>query len=349
MTVEEIKIRQLTNQYLITPSDKLTVVRDLCGLQSQFFVNAMHALKIRCSNFDAATFKNGLVKNWTIRGTVHVFAEEDLPLFMHCNNGTTYRKNEWSERSFWNQRDGWALTPDRQAYLSGVILDALAQHPLTREELKSACREKGMTAAEESSMFDPWGGGIRELCERGFLNYVVQEEKAFCLSPGFTPLPQEEAELEIARRYFTNIAPATIHDAMYYFHVSAAQIRKWLSQLPVTSVECNGKVFYYIENEKSVDQNIPECIFLAGFDQLMLGYEKKESLYLKPEYLRRIFNLAGIVMPSILLNGEVIGKWKKKNRKLTIELFQTCDQKSISLIKETAASLWTDLSAIEVL
>ena len=35
MTLEEIKIRQLTNQHLIEKADKLTVVKDLCGVQAQ--------------------------------------------------------------------------------------------------------------------------------------------------------------------------------------------------------------------------------------------------------------------------------------------------------------------------
>ena len=52
MTIEEIKIRQLTNQYLIQKSDKETVVRDLCGVQAQFLSNAIHSLKIRCYDFD---------------------------------------------------------------------------------------------------------------------------------------------------------------------------------------------------------------------------------------------------------------------------------------------------------
>ena len=37
MNIEELKIRQLTNQHLLAPSDKITVVRDLCGVQAQFF------------------------------------------------------------------------------------------------------------------------------------------------------------------------------------------------------------------------------------------------------------------------------------------------------------------------
>lgn len=348
MTTEEIKIRQLTNQYLIVPADKLTVVRDLCGIQAQFMSNAIHSLRIRCVDFDEDTVSAGLVKNWTIRGTVHVFAESDLPLFMHCGNGSTYKKNEWNGYTFWNQRDCWTLTPERQTYLSDVVLNALEAGSRTREELKGICRERGMTEPEESNMFDQWGGGIRELCERGFMNYVVQEKKAYCLSPEFQPIPEEQAMLEIARRYFTHMGPATIHDAMYFFHCSAAQVKKWLSQLPVTACESTGKTYYYIENGKSFDYNMPECLFLAGFDQLLLAHEKKESLFLKPEHMRQIFNLAGIVMPPVLLNGEVAGRWKLKSNKLSIELFRSVSAQEKRAICQKADALWNALNKIEI-
>lgn len=347
MTLEEIKLRRLANQYLITHTDKLTVVRDLCGIQAQFMVNAMHSLQIRCSDFDQATVGDGLVKNWSIRGTVHVFAQSDLPLFLHCDDGRNYRNNEWNGASFWNQREKWALTPERQSYLANVILDALADQVLTRDELKLLCRQNGMTPQEEDCMFDPWGGGIRELCERGFLNYVVQEKKAFCLSPEFTPIPEEEAKLVLAERYFTNFGPATIHDAMYFFRVSASQVKKWLSRFPVSVWECEGKTYYYIENGKSCDRDLPECLFLAGFDQLMLGYEKKESLFLKPEHMRGIFNLAGVVMPPLMIRGNVVGKWKKKDGTLRVELFEPVSQDDIALITRKADSLWDGLGKIE--
>ena len=351
MTLEELKLRQLTNQYLITPADKMTVVRDLCGMQAQFMVNAMLSLKIRCTDYDDTTVSDGLVKNWTVRGTVHVFAEDDLALFKHCDNGTNYRNDNWSGYSTWQKIDGtckrcWVLTPEKQRFYAHVILKALETDTYTRDELKQICREAGMTELEESAMFDQWGGGIRDLCERGFMNYVVQEKKAYCLSPMFEPIPEDEANLEIARRYFTNIAPATIHDAMYFFHATAAQVKAWINELPVTSVECGGKTYYYIENGRSYAENIPKCLFLAGFDQLMLGYEKKESLYLAPEHLRAIFNLAGIVMPPVMLDGRVVGKWKKKNRKLTVELFDNVQKSDIAAIKEKAESLWSDLTAV---
>ena len=346
MTPEELKIRQMTNQYLTASADKMTVVRDLCGLQAQLVANALHALRIRCNDFQQETVEFGLVKNWSVRGTVHIFAELDLPLFIHCDNGDSYRKNDWHDPSFWNQRGKWALTPERQAMFSSVILAAVSEKTHTRDELKALCRANGMTAEEESSMFDSWGGGIRELCERGFMHGTVEEKRVYTASPIFCPIPEEEAMLEIARRYFTNMGPATIHDAMYYMGVTQARVKRWLQQLPVESIACNGRTYYFIPNGKSYDCEYPSCIFLAGFDPLMLAYQKKESLYLPQEHLRGIFNLAGMVMPSVLLRGRVVGRWKKKGKHLTVTLFESVCSKDQSLMRDAADRLWSDLDGV---
>ena len=107
----------------------------------------------------------------------------------------------------------------------------------------------------------------------------------------------------------------------------------------------DGKPYFYIDNGLPAGE-LPACLFLAGFDQLMLGYEKTESLFLPREHMRDIFNLAGIVRPAILVNGTVVGWWSLKKRKLKITLFSPADQK---LIFDTATSLWSDLKQIEYL
>ncbi len=340
MTLQELKQIQLYRQHLTNPADKITVVQDLCGVQAQFMGNALHSLKIRCKDYDEEIIGQGLAKNWTVRGTVHVFAESDLPLFIHCNNGKDYHRNEWSGYRFWNQRDCWSLTPERQKFFSEVILDAVKEQPYTREELKEICRAAGMTQPEEDSMFDQWGGGVRELCERGFLNYVVQEKKAFCLSPDFVPIPEEDAKLEICRRYLTHMAPATIYDICYYFKWSQRQARTYLSQLPVKTVSVNGAEYFYLGEIEGDYPEIPKCIFPAGFDQLMLAYEKQKSIYLPAEHLRGIFNLAGIVMPPVLLDGVVCGRWKKTKGKLEVFTFRELTQADKKAITAAADELW---------
>ena len=266
MTVEEIRLRRLSNQHLLEPADMRTVVRDLCGIQAQFFSNAVHSLRIRCRDFSESEMRENLVKNWTVRGTVHVFDKDDARLFIRSAN---YRCNQWTEPYFWNKRDDWGLTPEQQSFFTDVIVDALSDSPRTREELKQICTDEGMTDAEERSMFHPWGGGVREMCERGFMHYIAQDEKVFCLTPEFEPISEEKAMLELARRYFTHFAPATLHDAMYFFGASARKVRGWLEQLPVCKTECGGETYFYIESGRDYSGcTMPECLFLAGFDQL---------------------------------------------------------------------------------
>ena len=215
MERNELVLLRLSNQYLLRAGERMEVLRAMNGLQAQFLSNALHAMRLRCTAYDTAHAADSLVKSWTLRGTMHIFAEADLPLFLHT--GCRYRSRDWTVPSFWNQRPNWALTPKRQAYFSDLIIDALAQGPMTREALKARCRAAGMTQAEEGSVFHPWGGGIRELCERGFLCGTVSEEKAFRLCPAFTPMEEQDALLEQTRRYFTNYGPASVRDAAYYF------------------------------------------------------------------------------------------------------------------------------------
>ncbi len=346
MTPEEIKLRRIVNHHLITPVPVEQAVQDLCGVQAQFLGNAMHALRIRCLDFDETSIADKLMKNWTLRGTAHLFSPMDFPLLIA--SGPHYRSSDWTIPSFWNQRKDWSLNPERQRLFSETILAALSREPCSREKLKEICRAKGMTVEEENSMFHPWGGGVRELCERGFVHYSAQEEKIFCLTPVMEPISKEAAELELARRYFTVYGPSTIHDAMYFFRVSSGKVKAWLSKLPVLSCEYQGMTYFYIENETRYDGTVPPCLFLAGFDQLMLGYEKKESLFLPRAYMRNIFNLAGIVLPPLLLKGNVAGRWHMKNGKLTIEPFRSFFPAEVSSVQNTAETIWPDIRNISM-
>ena len=334
MTLEEIKLRRLAGQHLLAPTDTQTVVKDLCGVQAQFLSHALHSLSIRCTDVNT----DGLVKSWTNRGTMHLFSVDDLPLFLHEGRTHFLRPVDTLEADAY-------IGADRKAYFADLIVDAVAQGIDERESLKAVCEKAGMTESESQSLFDPWGGTIRALCEAGRICHKVQEKKAYQLCPAFEPMSEEPARLELARQYFTHFGPASIKDAAYFFGTTQTKVKSWLKQLPVTETSLDGKSYFYIDNSLPVG-NLPDCLFLAGFDQLMLGYEKTESLFLPKEHMRDIFNLAGIVRPAILVKGTVVGWWNLKNRKLKITLFSPADQK---LIEHAATAMWSDLKQIEYL
>ena len=204
----------------------------------------------------------------------------------------------------------------------------------------------GETEAEAGSMFHPWGGGIRQLCERGFTNCSADGKKQLRAAPLFEPLPESEAKLELVRRYFEYYGPATLRDAAYFFGTSQTEVKKLLPKLPVSVREIDRRMYFSLGAEEP-DCDMPGCVFLAGFDQLMLGYEKRESLFLDPEHLRGIFNLSGVVHPALLIDGKVAGRWGRKGRRLRLEFFGPASGAAKAAAAEAAERLWDDISALE--
>lgn len=329
MDREEIMLRQMKGQHLLQPVEGLQAAGDLCGFQAQYMSNALHALRLRSGSSDST----GLVKSWTLRGTMHIFPERELPLFLHQGRSHYLRPCDTMEA---DEKTG----KERKAYFARLVLDSVAEGIGEREMLRQRCFAAGMTEREEESLFNPWGGMLRALCEEGKLCYKVQEKKEFMFCPPFEPMEEKAARLTLARRYFCHYGPATIKDAAYFFGATQAQVKDWLSELPVSSAVCEGRTYFMLD-EGPVSGSIPDCLFLAGFDPLMLGYQKTESLYLPPEHLRSIFSLSGIVMPALLLRGRVAGRWKRTGKKLAITAFAPLSREDKERIAGSAEALWS--------
>ncbi len=310
MELHERKARILYGQHLTAPAEQLTVCRDLNGIQAQFGSAALHALTIRTAG---PVEPDRLVKSWTVRGTVHLFDPADLPLYLHRGRTHFLRPvDQMVEDEF--------ISLERKQFFARLILERLSHGPQRREALKAACLDAGMTGRESESVFNSWGGTLRYLAETGQITHVVGEEKAFRLCPPFTSMEEPAARLEQTRRYFA-MGPATVKDAAYFFGRPQREVKGWMEQLPLTHCQVEGRDCFYIDDGRTDWPHIPDCLLLAGFDQLLLAYEKSGNPFLPPEYLRGIFNLSGIVMAPILLRGVVAGRGKRSGNRLRLTRF----------------------------
>lgn len=329
MDIAERKARILYGQHLTHKADQSAVCRDLNGIQAQFSAAARHALSIRT---EGGVKEEKLVKSWTIRGTVHLFAPADLPLYLH--EGRTHYLRP-VDRMVADEH----ITLERKRYFADLILERLADGHRLREELKAECFSAGMTGEESESVFNSWGGTLRYLAETGQITHVVGTEKAFQLCPSFEPMGEQDARLEMTRRYFA-MGPATVKDAAYFFGKPQREVKGWMERLPLSCAAVEGKDCFWLDDGRTDWPEIPPCLFLAGFDQLMLSYEKTESIFLPKEYLRDIFNLSGIVMAPVLLRGQVAGRWKEKDGKLTLTPFGRWAEGDRRLVLSAAEELW---------
>lgn len=330
MNREELIAVRLYRQHLTDPADMPTVLRDLNGLQAQFLSHAFHAARIRsASTLSPDTWGQGLIKTWTIRGTMHVFLSEDMPLFLHEGRAHFLRDVDTLETDS-------LLSRERKQFFADAILKKLSEGSMEREQLKAFCASIGMTEEEARSLFDPWGGIVRALAESGRIAYEAQERKTLRLCPPFIPMEEEAARLEILRRYFTHYGPATLQDASYYLGKSQTQVRRWMERLPLNDFSLEGEVFFYAGSLPSAVPETPACLLAAGFDPLLLGYEKKRNPVLPAPYLRNIFSLSGIVMAPVLLQGRIVGRWKRQKNGISISLFETVSRANRELMEQTA-------------
>lgn len=153
MQIDDILLLRMNRQYLFAPAeDELTVLRSLCGLQAQFYGNCLHALRLRCGKApDEDILRTSAAKTWTLRGTLHLIALDDLPLFLYDGRSHFLRPCDTMENDD-------HLSAARKRELAAIILDAAQSGCGGREELRLLCRGHGMTPDEEQNAFDPWGG-----------------------------------------------------------------------------------------------------------------------------------------------------------------------------------------------
>lgn len=194
---------------------------------------------------------------------------------------------------------------------------------MTREELKILCRAEKMTQEEEKQVFNAWGGLFRYMVERGEV-YQEYGAKRFHRLIDFQPLLREKAELEIAQRYFSGFGPVSLADARYYFKENKSTVLKWMKQLDLKTVEVAGEERFYLGELEEAE--LPDCLFVAGFDQLLLGYEKKANPFFNPKYIRNIYTLTGIVKPVVFYKGRFVATWKRDKGTILLDIFEDITQ-----------------------
>jgi hypothetical protein len=324
----ELLFASLHNQHLLKKAPCKKVVSDLCGLQSQFANNPKYALRIRGSDFDEKHWKEGLVKTWTLRGTLHVILEKELGLFLSAQG----LPEEW--------HNAWGLEAGRLRYWVDFIMEQISEGVCRREAIKEQCREKGISAEEEGKVFHGWGGVLYEMSRRGLIAYQCGTAKEFVPCENIQWLESDEARAILLRRYFQAFGPASIEDCVYFTGYKRRDISALMSRFEISSqsVSLEGKDYFYIGTLPSAG-DIPPCVYLAGFDQLVMGYRDRSRI-MEEQFKPAVTTNSGIVHPTILLKGRLQAKWKKDGKRLVITPFTALSSGDKQMISETGENLF---------
>ena len=313
----------LKNLYLLDKAPKTQVVSDLMGLQAQFARNPQYSLWLRASDYDPERWGDGLVKIWSHRGTMYVVPEGEVGLHL---SAVGYPD------AF--QEGAWGMTAREMDYWSAFLIDQIRAGNQTRDSLKAACRRAGIDEDLLGRVFYGWGGLIREMVLRGRIVMKTGTEKAYFVPERVGFLPRDDARREMIRRYFTQYGPATLTDfRMFFTNYRMAEVRPLLDELlpQLLVTEIDGEKYYHARPLEEPGE-IPECILVPGFDNLVSGYRDRSRMIDK-ENASRLVNQAGIVFPSVILRGRMRASWKIEGDKITVTPFERLLKKDEAAVR----------------
>lgn len=301
----------LRGLHLLDKADTHTVVSDLMGLQAQFANYPKLSLLIRASDYRAEDPFLGLVKIWSHRGTMHLVPEDELGLHLAAfdNNGPFV--------------DGyWGISRSDAERWAPFIEAEIGQGNNTRDGLKAACANAGMGEELLHRTFYGWGGLIREMVTRGRIVCGTGTQKEYHIPKAVNWVDRDRARRVFLRRYFDHYGPATVSDCRYFFgNWKKADMDPLLNELlPELVCTVIGGKKYYSVHEPVPDAELPPCVLVPGFDQLVLGYKDRERMIDK-RFLKELTNVAGIVSPSLLIRGRIRARWKLSGDKLVVTSF----------------------------
>jgi len=309
-------------------TEVVQVIDDVMGLNAQGAMNYQLSLWNRVSGLDRSFLpkalfeERSLARTWLMRDTVHIIPSRRLPLFRAALRESLMR--EWNR---WTVRTGTKKSPKAWEPLYGVVLEALHERNLTVNQIMEALGWSGKGAKSRLNRL------VREMSLQGLLCHAASSgpwyhdtEHSFArvdrwlpeADPG--PVSEEDARIELVRRYLKAYGPASVNDFAYWTGMRVGDARPIFESLvgEITDVEVDGqrRKLHILEEDESylgAKNTIPHARLLPQFDALIMGHKDK-TRFIDPGVKKRIFMPRADVSATILVDSWIGGVWRMRKR-----------------------------------
>jgi hypothetical protein len=276
----DIVAARMASQGLSAPSgDGLAVVQRLVGLQAQDDWIAPYAIRVRARS----GVTQGVAISWLMRGTLHMVAADDLHWLVDLLGPRQAARGA-------RRREQLGLTDKLLRQAVPELVDRL---PATRAELIETAAAVGVPEGQARAHLLAYAGQTGQLC---------MIDGVFRRVPAGRKVPHDRAA-ELARRYLTGHAPATVED-----------FAAW-SGLPLTA----ARKAFPDDVPPPKEATVPRVRLLGHLDPYLLGY-KDRSFALDPAYHKKVQRGGGFLQPVVLVDGHVAGTWTRTWRGSTMRV-----------------------------
>ncbi len=319
MTRLNIVRQRLYNQHIAgtafgRPGD---VVQWLGAVQAQDYLGSLWAIGLRMQNateqvIEKAQPDRTIIRTWPMRGTLHWVPASDVRWMLKL---LTPRVVAGSTRRLQQHFDLDEAVFARSRKVFERALQGGKQ--LSRNAMYQALEAAHISAAGGRGLQIVW-----RLAQEGLVCFGAREGKqpTFVLLDEWVPnaksMERDEALAELARRYFTGHGPATVQDFMWWSGLAATDALAGLEMVkPHLAQEVmGGRTYWFSSSTSTAQEASPTAYLLPAYDEYTVAY-KDRSAVLDPSYARRADSGYGIASPTMVLDGQVVGTWKRTLKK----------------------------------
>ncbi|HEX2915352.1 MAG TPA: winged helix DNA-binding domain-containing protein [Chloroflexia bacterium] len=324
-----LRAQHLTPEWRRTPAAVAEIVQAVGGLQAQEMPSAALSIRPRSANLTAAEIEQArvqersVIRTWGQRYTLHLLAAADLPWLLPLF-GPVFIAGSRSRRA------ELGLDEAKCRRGSELIRQVLADNgPLTRAEIVEQLARQDMALE---------GQAVPHLLGYCALQGIIchgpesEGEPTYVLLNDWIPgwlldaLPPEEAYQKLALRFLAAYAPATPEDMAKWSGLSLREIKAAWKALSgrLVEVEVANQTYWMLHNQQKWLQELnsegpPVVRLLPRYDTYLLGYQNRE-LILDARFAKKVNAGGGILHPTILVNGRIVGTWKSARRKNRLEI-----------------------------
>jgi hypothetical protein len=274
-------------------ADAAAAARAVAGVQAQDVRAAALALRSRVPGLRRADVDgSGLVRTWTVRGTVHLVDPSDLP-WLQAAVGPRNRARFDAEMRKRGDRDAAVAMLDD-------IVALLSERPLDRAGLLRELAARGHPGLRQRSInvLMPWAAA------QGLVAGLPDGRYRAAQPPA--PVDDDQALATLARRYLAGYGPAAAADLASWSGLPIVTARRALAALDHT--EAAGDLLALPGTLDTAPPPAPPALLLAAFDTIMLGYRTREPVVAAGDD-RRILPGGGMLRPAVLIGGQAAGTW----------------------------------------
>lgn len=165
----------------------------------------------------------------------------------------------------------------------------------------------------------------------GKYTYALLDDRV----PTSKSLHRDEALAKLASIYFSSHGPATTTDFMWWSGLSLTEARHGLDMAKhgFVSEEIDGQT-YWFENSGSIPKgNSGTVHLLPAFDEFLISYKDRSAIVTTKNYKKAVSSVNGLFRPIIVLNGEIVGTWRRIFKKYTV-IIEPALFKALSKLEE---------------